>query len=163
MVEAAIVLEAVVAAQPAYPLPRSGGGMTGGAVHPGDERLRAHASGEGGRLRPGQDVQRTAEAEAARDHAGLGQGLGASGMATQRAGFFDPRVMQGRHQIDEVGLGAAVATRSEEMKHTHAAATLAVPSRFPKGVITPLEAKRDRPYKARLTRSSNGALPCTAG
>ncbi len=71
--------------------------------------------------------------------------------------------MQGCNQIDEVGLGAAVATRPEEVKHAHAAWTLAGEGHFPKTLMGRLKRNATARIRPPFALTVNGGRPSMAG
>ncbi|MCR5877223.1 hypothetical protein LRS04_01660 [Phenylobacterium sp. J367] len=148
VVEAAVVLEIVVAAEAADPRPGALRRMSRRPVHPGERHLRVLGLREGRGLAPGQKIERTAERQRLHMDARRRQRRLAPGVRPDGAGLGDARALQRRDQVDEVGLGPAFARRPQEMKHAHRPRTLAARRRDPK----PLEATKISAYNPRLSR-----------
>ena len=93
--------------------------MPGGAVHPGQGHPGASGAGEAACGRRGEEVQGAAEPELPDRDPGAGQGCMASGIGTQDRRLRLSRPRQRCDQVDEIGLRAAFAGRSQEMQDAH--------------------------------------------
>ena len=118
-VEALVIFEVVIAAQAADPRPGAPGGMPGGAVHPGQGEVGVVSAGEAACGGCGEEVQGAAEPELPDWNPGVGQGRMAGGVGAQGCRLRLSRPRQPCDQVDEIGLRAAFAGRSQEMQDAH--------------------------------------------
>jgi hypothetical protein len=128
--------------------------VPGGAAHPGEGQLDALAAREARDPRPGEDVERPAEALGLDDDPFAPQRRLPARVGPDRRGLLDAGAPQRRHEIDEIGLGAAFAGRAQEVEDAHPEAKLAVPPGEPK----PLEGAGPKPYNPRLAPRRAGAV-----
>nr|QQZ49697.1 hypothetical protein JKL49_23015 [Phenylobacterium glaciei] len=93
--------------------------MPRGAVHPGQGQLHIVFAREAGHLALGEEIDRAAEPEGPDWHPGGGERRLPICIGTDGGGLADARAGQRRHEVDEVRLRAAFASRSKEVEHAH--------------------------------------------
>ncbi len=118
-IEALVIFQVIVAAQPADARPGSLRAVAGGPVHPGQEHARILRLGEPRGAARGPPVQRAAEAQHGRGHARFGQRGLASGVGADSRRLDHARAGQGRGELGEIGFGSAVLGRAEQVEHGH--------------------------------------------